>query len=214
MTAVPPTASKAKTNTGPERYCVLFWGAAILLPALLIGAIGLPWLEQLGQYNDSISAGAEQLARYRRVIATMPALRAELEKVNNNQDFRAFYFEAATPALAGAELQRRVQDIVTAARGRLISTQLLPEEKDEQPARVRLRTQIQGSTETLLEILRQLDEARPFLFVEQLSIRSSARPDMPEQQLRGRPTRRPTIDESAELTVRLDIFGYSLGGRT
>ena len=140
-------------------------------------------------------------------------MRAELEQVNNNQDFRAFYFEAATPALAGAELQRKVQDIITAAKGRLISTQLLPEEKDEQPARVRLRTQIQGSTETLLEVLHQLDQARPFLFVEQVSIRSAARPELPEQQARGRPIRRPVADEGGELTVRLDIFGFALGGR-
>ncbi|HYN79172.1 MAG TPA: type II secretion system protein GspM [Lamprocystis sp. (in: g-proteobacteria)] len=196
-----------------KRYCALVWLAAILLPVLLIATITIPWLEESQRLNEGIATGAEQLDRYRRLIETLPALRTELEQVNNNQAFRAFYFEAATAALAGAELQRKVQDIITAAKGRLISTQLLPAEKDEQPPRVRLRTQIQGSTETLLEVLRALDQARPFLFVEQVSIRSTARPELPEQPVRGRAVRRPTADEGGELTVRLDIFGFALGGR-
>lgn len=156
------------TAVADTRYCAFVWGAAILLPVLLIAAIALPWVERVGRLDAGIADSLEQLQRYRRLVATLPTLRTELDQVNNNQDFRAFYFEAATPALAGAELQRKVQDIITAAKGRLISTQLLPQEKDEQPARVRLRTQIEGSTETLVDVLHQLDQARPFLFVEQV----------------------------------------------
>lgn len=204
MTAVVPV----------KRYCVIVWAAAMLLPMLLIATIAVPWFGQVQRLDEGIAAGEEQLQRYRRLIATLPSLRSELEQVNDNQAFKAFYFDAATAALAGAELQRKVQDIVTAAKGRLISTQLLPEEKEEQPARVRLRTQIQGSTETLLEVLHQVDQARPFLFVDQVSIRSSARPEQPEQMVRGRPVRRPQVDETGELTIRLDIFGFALGGKT
>jgi general secretion pathway protein M len=202
------------TPKGVPRYCLFVWSAALLLPMLLIAAVALPWLERIGHLDDAIADQTAQLTRMRRLIATLPTLRAELEQVKNNQSFKSFYFEAKTPALAGADLQRRVQDIITAAKGRLISTQLLPEEKAEQPARVRLRTQIQGSTETLLDILHQLDQARPFLFVEQLSIRSSARPEAPEPQVGGRPVRRPVADEGGELTVRLDIFGFTLGEQT
>jgi general secretion pathway protein M len=201
------------TPAPPKRYCILAWSAAVLLPVLVITAVALPWLEQSRHLAEATGSNREQLARYQRLIATLPGLRSELERVNSNEDFKAFYFEAPTPALAGAELQRRVQDIVTAASGRLISTQLLPEEKAEQPPRVRLRVQIQGSTETLAEVFYQLEQARPFLFVEQVSIRSSARPDQPEQPGRPRPMRRPT-SETGELTVRLDIFGFALEGKT
>jgi general secretion pathway protein M len=201
-------------GAGPnKRQCALLWTAAVLVSMLFVAAVALPWSAQNRQLNDDISNGLEQLGRYRHLIATLPGLRDELEQVNNNQEFKAFYFDAPTPALAGAELQRKVQDIVTAAKGRLISTQLLPEEKEEQPARVRLRVQIQGSTETLLEILYQLDETRPFLFVEQLSVRSSARPELPAQTIRGQPARRPPINEAGELTVRLDVFGFALEGK-
>lgn len=199
-------------SVSPRRFCALAWALLVLLPALALAAVAVPWMERLTALQDAIAASEDQLLRYRRLVATLPALRAELVQVNSNQDFKAFYFSAPTPALAGAELQRRVQDIVSAARGRLISTQLLPEEKDEQPARVRLRTQIQGSTETLLQVLYGIEGARPFLFVEQLSVRSSARPNLPEQAGRARTLRRPPIDEMGELTVRLDVFGFALAG--
>ena len=202
------------TGTGTtKRQCVLLWSAVVLVFALSVAALVLPWSAQNRRLNDDIASGMAQLGRYRHLIATLPGLRDELERVNSNQEFKAFYFDAPTPALAGAELQRKVQDIVTAAKGRLISTQLLPEEKEEQPARVRLRVQIQGATDTLLEVLYQLDEARPFLFVEQLSVRSSARPELPVQATRGQPPRRPPINEAGELTVRLDVFGFALEGK-
>ena len=201
------------TQTAPNRrYCAVAWSLLILVPLLTLAAIALPWLGRVGALNESISAAEDQLLRYRRMVATLPTLRAELDKVNNNQDFRAFYFSASTSALAGAELQRKVQDIVSESQGRLISTQLLPEEKDEQPARVRLRTQIQGSTDALLQVLYRIEESRPFLFVEQVSVRSSARPELPEQAGSDRLVRRGLVNEAGELTVRLDIFGFTLPG--
>lgn len=201
------------TRTTPNRrYCALAWTLLVLVPFLILAAVALPWLQRMGRLEESISVIEDQLLRYRRMVATLPMLRAELERVNRNQDLKAFYFSANTPALAGAELQRRVQDIVSTAKGRLISTQLLPEEEGEQPARVRLRTQIQGSTDTLLQILYGIEESRPFLFVEQVSVRSSARSEQPEQVVRGRPIRRASVDESGELTVRLDVFGFALPG--
>ena len=100
---------------------------------------------------------------------------------------------------------------MTAASGRLISTQLLPEEKEQHPPRVRIRTQIQGSTDTLIDILYEIEKARPFLFVDQVSVRSSARPELPQQVGRARSVR-GGVDPGGELTVRLDIFGFALGG--
>ncbi len=193
-----------------RRYCALAWTLLVLVALLILAAVALPWLQRMGALDASIEAAEDQLLRYRRMVATLPTLRAELDKVNSNQDFKAFYFSAKTPALAGAELQRKVQDIVSAAKGRLISTQLLPEEENEQPARVRLRTQIQGSTDTLLQVLYGIEESRPFLFVEQVSVRSSARPEQAEPA--GRPVRRVPVNEAGELTVRLDIFGFALPG--
>lgn len=201
-----------KAPKSTKILCVVGWAVLILVPALILGGIAIPWLQRVHELDSQIAESEDQLGRLRRLVATLPGLREELEKVSSNEDFKAFYFDAPTTALAGAELQRKVQDIVNEAKGRLISTQLLPERKDEHPTRVLVRTQIQGSTETLLDVLYQIELARPFLFIDQVSVRSSARPALPERRIRGRAIRRPSVNQAGELTVRLDIFGYALGG--
>ncbi len=201
------------TPNRPSRLvCGLVWGLVILVPLILLAGVAAPWARAIARLDEQIATNEDQLARYRRLVQTLPGLRAELERVRNNDAYKAFYFSAPTPALAGAQLQRQVQDIVNAAKGRLISTQLLPEDGDENPARVRVRTQIQGSTAALLDVLYQIEAARPFLFVERVSVRSSARPVAPPPTRGGRPIRQIPTRPGGALTVRLDLFGFALGG--
>lgn len=192
--------------------CALAWLFAILAPLTLAAGILIPWSNRIAQLDRQIATSEEQLIRYRRLVQTLPALKDELERVRNNETFKEFYFHAPTPALAGAQLQTQVQGIVTAAKGRLVSTQPLPEESRQDPPTVRVRTQIQGTTEALLDVLHQLEQARPFLFVEQVSVRSAARAQAPDAGDRARFARRMPTNPAGELTVRLDIFGFALAG--
>lgn len=196
-------------SLGMKGRCILAWAAALLIPLALITAVAWPWANRLGELERDIAAREEQILRYRGLIATLPALRAELERVRSNEDVRAFYFDAPTPALAGAQLQRELQQIVKAAGARLVSTQILPSVDDERPQKVRVRTQMQGETDALLEVLFRIEQARPFLFVDQLSVRSTSRRVVRRSsRLRGR---RAVRQDTGKLTVRLDIFGYALG---
>lgn len=187
--------------------CALVWAGLLILPLALIAGIASSWLMHVARLDESIAAREDQLLRFQRLIQTLPTLRQELAAVSDNQALKAFYFDAPTPALAGAQVQGKVQDIVSGANARLISTQLLPEQPGDTPPRVRVRTQIQGTTEALLEILYHLEEARPFLFVDQLSVRSSARPQQLDPRRR---TVRRRPNTAGDLTIRLDIFGYAL----
>lgn len=190
--------------------CILAWFLAIAIPALLVTAVAWPWGSSMIDLDREIATRQDQIQRYQRLLASLPGLRAELAQVQSNQDFKAFYYDAQTPALAGAQLQRELQQIVQAAGGRLISTQILPAPADEQPARVSVRTQLQGDTDALLEVLYRIEQARPFLFVDQVSVRSTSR-RVVSRAVRGRRT--PTAARDAgQLTVRLDVFGYVLGG--
>jgi general secretion pathway protein M len=192
--------------------CALAWGLALGIPVLLILAAALPWWQRMHGLDEQLSRGADQLARYQRLVATLPGLRAELTRELANDDFKAFYFDAETPALAGAGLQSEVQEMVRAAGARPISTQILPLDPDEQPPRVRIRTQLQGTTDELLEVLYRVEEARPFLFVDQMSIRSTTPRARPSRRSARRAVRQRAPNmQVGQLTVRLDIFGYALG---
>ena len=199
-------------SAGRKGACILAWVGALAIPVALVIAIGWPWLEEAGTLEREIEALDDRLVRYHRLLQTLPGLQAELEQVSSNKDVEDFYFDAKTPALAGAELQREVQKMVTAAGGRVTSTQLLPSPEDAQPSTVRVRTQLQGTTGELLNVLYQIEKARPFLFVEKLSVRAPSQRVAARRNLRvrgrQRSVRRP---QQGLLTVRLDVFGYALG---
>lgn len=193
--------------------CAVAWVLVLLVPIILGVGIAWPWLDRLATLDGEIETTGNQLDRYERLVATLPRLRAELEQVNKNQAFKAFYFSAATYALAGAGLQQQVQDMVKEAGARLVSTQILPATPNEEPPTVRVRIQLQGSTDQLLDVLYKIEEARPFLFVDQLSIRSMVQPERPAPSEQVRRVRRARPKPATEdLTVRLDIFGFTLGG--
>lgn len=196
--------------------CILAWSAVILIPLTIWLGLGLPWHERIGQQDTEISIHEDQILRYRRLLVSVPRLRAELDQERSNEDVKAFYYDAETPALAGAELQRELQDMVRSAGARLINTQFLPAGAEERPPRVRIRTQLQGDTAALLDVLFQIEQARPFLFVDQMSVRSTSRGATAAQRntrTRSRARRTPSRSKPpGQLTIRLDIFGYALGG--
>jgi general secretion pathway protein M len=184
-----------------------------ILAAVVFG-IGWPWLQQVANLKHEIESLNDQTSRYRRLIQTLPGLRAELDQVRSNEDVKDLYFNAKTPALAGAQIQREVQKMVNASGARLVSTQVLASDDKEQPPKVRVRAQIQGKTDALKDILYDLEKARPFLFVDQMSIRSTARRTTAGRnpRARGRQRRRSVRRQpQGMLTVRLDVFGYALG---
>lgn len=194
----------------PNRICILCWGVILLVLVALIAAVAVPWLNGVHELDEDIVRLEDQSVRYQRLLRTLPVLETELRQVRSNQAVKAFYFEAQTPALAGALLQGRVQDIVKTAGARLISTQILPSGgADQHPARVSIRTQMQCDTPELFELLYAIEQARPFLFVDQLSVRSSARSvvrSLPRFRRRFAVKRR----EQGDLTVRLDVYGFAL----
>ncbi len=215
LVAAEATTLPAAETAAPRRQrrntlpwgCVAAWSVALLIPLLLLLAVALPWWQRMQALDADYARGLDQLARYQRLVATLPALRAELAREQANDDFKAFYFDAETPALAGARLQSEVQEMVRGAGARPISTQILPVDAGEQPARVRIRTQLQGTTDELLDLLYRIESARPFLFVDQMSIRSTT---PRAANVRRRMPQRPAGSDVGQLTVRLDIFGFIL----
>jgi len=193
--------------------CALAWAAVLFVPLVLAFGVVWPWAQRMGDLSTEIENARDQVGRYQRLVATLPMLRSELQQVNDNPDLQAFYFHAATPTLAAATVQQKVQDMVRATGARLVSTQMLPAIPNERPPTVRVRIQLQGSTDELFDLLYQIEEARPFLFVDQLSVRSMVQPERPASIVRPGRVRRPVRRAPTEdLTVRLDIYGFALGG--
>jgi general secretion pathway protein M len=193
---------------GQRRTCILALSALVLIPLAAVALITVSWLQAMNRLDDAIDADLDRLARYQRLVATLPGLRAALEEEKADDSYKAFYFDAETPTIAGAQLQSEVQEMVRAAGARPVSTQILPGDENEDPPRVRVRIQLQGTTDQLFDVLYRVESARPFLLIDQLSVRSQARAGRSFARRGVRGPQQP--DEQDQLTVRLDIFGYFL----
>lgn len=191
-----------------RRTCILALSALVLLPLVVAALIAVSWVKEMRRLDDAIETDLARLVRYQQLVAALPALRAALEEEKENDSYKAFYFDADTPSIAGAQLQSEVQEMVRAAGARPVSAQILPSGENVDPPQVRVRIQLQGTTEQLFDVLYRVESARPFLMIDQLSVRSQARSN---QNFGRRSVRRAReLDDQGQLTVRLDIFGYFL----
>ncbi|MDD5402907.1 MAG: type II secretion system protein GspM [Sulfuricella sp.] len=161
-------------------------------------ALALPMMAVHRHYDAAIEQLVDRMARYRRIIAMTPGLKAGLERVKARNG-RKFYLKNAAPALAAAEIQEIAKTIIEAQSGKLTSIQIIPHKDDGGYRQVGVNLQFSGSIASIQKILYALETRQPYLFVDNLSIRSRLM-----SNYRAAPGAEP------EYFVQFDLTGYAL----
>lgn len=180
-----------------RRLAVGILAAVVLAVAL---AVALPvWLLHR-YYNEAIADNAGKLARYSRIAATRPEVAKQLEAMRSKEP-RRFFLRSGAAALSAAEAQEAIRAIVEGQGGKLISMQP-PTSKDEGRYRqVTSSVQIQANIFALRKILNAVETNVPYLFVDNLSVRTQVPPG-----------HRPQPGNEPEMFVTFDVAGYALTG--
>jgi general secretion pathway protein M len=179
-----------------------------LLAAALIGSYLLVVVPLLSAYEDNAAAieRAETLLQRQQALAALqPQLVERLEEERAQADAVAGYLEGPSDALAAAQLQDRVKEVVEASGGELRSTRILPAESvDASPGtrRTALRVQMIVSIEGLAEILYELEAGQPYVLIDELSVRSQG-----ERRQRRR-SQAAADDGDPKLDVGLELSGF------
>lgn len=189
---------KRHLTPGQSRFLAILLLVAVV--ALLVGAIAWPtwWLHE--RYDTYLENYSDQLARYRRVAALRPDIEAAISAVKG-RDAGKYHLRGATPALAAAELQGLVTKIVETHKGRVVSSQALalPEEtKESGPTKVAITLQMNASIIPFQMILHALESGEPYLFIDQMTIRS------PQQR-----NYKPVPGVQPEFSVQLNVHGFT-----
>ena len=132
---------------------------------LLLGLVLLPLAERWRSHSDSIASLENQLSVYQRVAANLPEQQARLQQLREHDPAEPLYLPESRPALAAAELQQRIGQLIAESGGQGISTQIL-------------KVHMRGETEQLVRILYGLAYSRPLLLVDNLLVLSNPRLDM------------------------------------
>jgi hypothetical protein len=186
-------------NMSPEqsrRVAIALLFAAI---AAVIMAIGVPaWLLHR-HYNLSLEEDLGKLERYRRIAGTRPEVARQLQAVRA-KDPRKFFLRSGPVALSAAEAQEAVRTIVESNGGKLITMQAPVSREEGRYRMISVNVQLTANIFALRKILDGIDANTPFLFVDNLMVRS---------QVPG--SFRPQPGQEPEMFVQFDLYGYSLG---
>lgn len=141
-------------------------------------------------------------ARYTKVIGSESALRQRLEELQGATVKSTALLSGESDALVAAQLQTRMKQIVGNAGGSLETTQMLPSAREQALEKITVRASMTVTTNILQKILYIIETQRPYLFIEEMDIKSLSE------------RRAGNNNQVENLKVTIDFFGYRKAGET
>ena len=180
-----------------RRYAI----ALLLLAVLAVAVVTLgPPLALYRAQATAIDDGLRELATYRRLVGQKAELERQLAGLSRRSATSKYYVQGATPALASANIQKYIKNIVSRNGAEVISTQIVAAQSDAQGNEVSLRVHMRADFDAAIAILHSVESGRPMLFVDDLAI--NARP------VRGRTPDDPPV---VQLDMQFELKGYTGG---
>jgi len=180
----------------------------LIAVALLVFSIALIYMLVLAplfalkqEYAESVDELEFRLERYRKIAAERPQWSRQVEEIKQHGRVSEQYITKDTPALASADLQTLIKEIVTASGGELISTQVVPEQQEDQLTRIAVRIRMNGNTKVLRDVLHAVETSQPILWVDNLNLRPIRMP--------VRPGGKAAPDR---LSIDFEVVGYMRAG--
>ncbi|MHA1528074.1 MAG: type II secretion system protein GspM [Alphaproteobacteria bacterium] len=172
--------------------------ALLLGLVLLVAVFGvLPFAEKVRLTDEALEFNREMIARLSRSAAHPGSYDAQIDLLRARINDSGLYIRAATEPLAAAAVQEHLKRAVGLYGGELRSVQSLPSLAEEELTRIGLRVVMTGALGPMIQVLHELESGEPYLFVDNLQIKSATR--------RRRRTQEPAV---ARLSIRFDVHGY------
>ena len=150
-------------------------GVLALFVALILLVTVLPWWLANSAYQSRLETVVGQLQRLQERALGDEKLTPRLEQLRHAQLTNGHYLKGGTEAVAAAELQRTIKTIAGRHRTQIMSSQILPVASEENFLRVALKVRMRGPLLATIETLHEVESQETFLFVERLTIETTAR---------------------------------------
>lgn len=153
--------------------------ALLLLAAALAYLVLLHWwfVAPLQQIHEEMAHLRDTHSRYAAAIAEKPALQRRLDEMGAGQAASDAFLAASDPNNAAADLMQQVVDVVgrNTGRGRCVVSQKMPlptppTSAGEPYRKAAVSISLSCDIEPLAAVLQALEQGRPYLFVDDLSI--------------------------------------------
>ncbi len=177
------------------------WALGLLFATLLMILVLFlwPWYAQLTSYQREIKDLVFRIQRYARVIDSRDEVFEKVERSRAAINDLGYFNNQETPALASAELQTFVKNIIVAAGGVLDSTQVISQVEEAELIHIAVNVRLSGDIEMLRSVLYQIEQAKPLMLIEELDIR-------PIRGVRNRTT--GELEDSGTVSVNMQVASY------
>ncbi len=188
---------------------LLLLAAVVIFYQLLLG----PLLNKYLDNADQIDRLEHQLSVYQRVAGDLEQQQETLQQLRASNPSAGMYLTESRPTLAAAELQQILNRLLSSTGGQLVSTQIIDSQKTESLPAVAIKVRLRCEIDELVNLLYSLETHKPMMFVENLTLTSSAQ----SSSLRARITRRTAQQlrrsiAMPSLDLRFDLVAYTVKG--
>jgi general secretion pathway protein M len=153
-------------------------GRRILAVILLTGVVLIPLITlSVGAwfahryYDDVLAKHTRTLKTQNAVNATRPKLTEAVEALRA-KDTRRFFLKAGSAGLVAAEFQESMRALVEANGGRVNQSQPLPAKDVDGYRQIAASFTISANQASLQKVLHAIEQKEPYVFVENLTLRS------------------------------------------
>jgi general secretion pathway protein M len=184
----------------PKQSRQLAVGLLVAVVLACVLAVAVPAWMLHRHYDLALEENFGKLERFRRIASTRPEVTRQLETMRGKET-RKFFLRSGAAAFSAAEAQEALRAIVESNGGRLITMQAPSSREEGRYRQVTVNVQLTANIFALRKILSAIETNTPFLFVENLMVRSQVQAN-----------HRPGPGQEPEMFVTLDVSGYALVG--
>lgn len=147
-------------------------GILAILVILGVEFVVMPLQAAYQERQEAIADMQQRVTRYRQLIAQAPQLQALGARDERAKPLAPLLLAGTNAALAGAELQQRLQTLASAHGVRILSLRVRPAEAEGSFERVSVDARMQSELPGLRDLLFDIEQGEPYLFVDTLSVRT------------------------------------------
>lgn len=183
----------------------------LLLILFAVSYVFLPLGKLYGEKRDELEILVNQKQRFEYLIANEDNINAELKRIDELGSEGDLFLSGNKKSIASANLREFINEAVKRSGGQLVSSQDYEAEAVPSATPIGLRLQVSGEVQNLVNLLYELESARPVIFIDELSVTSSSsRVRSSRANLRDR-RRLTTTANLSSLDIRMDVVGYLAG---
>lgn len=172
---------------------------AVLIAAIVLVAAplaGVVWFVN-HYYDVKLAEKQDRIERLQRIASTRATVSRQLDAMRAKET-RKFFLRTGATALSAAEAQEAIRSLVESSGGKLITMQAPTSREEGRYRQITAVVQLTATVQALRRILHALESNMPYLFVDNVTIRS---------QITGQ--HRPTPGNEPEMFVSFDVSGYA-----